>query len=218
MQPFPILPKSTAVCGKWNQAPTHVPPALSFPARQCRKTESPASELQVPYQQKGKEKRYYVIGRRPLDGLGSVSTTKLDWIKKWDKNTYKSGKGGLPDLLPEHRHFFDSEGNDFGFFGDDNVRPDRKRNLPLYTYGDVKYDADIIDRAVREYETYINQVQEKISTFTKSTKDIITNQVHGHVNVGNYGLILNNCQDYVSNILYIARRISEKERIPIILP
>ena len=52
-----------------------------------------------------KKKRYYVIGRRPLDGLGSVSTTKLDWIKKWDKNTYKSGKGGLPDLLPEHRHF-----------------------------------------------------------------------------------------------------------------
>ena len=110
------------------------------------------------------------------------------------------------------------EGNDFGFFGDDNVRPDGKRNLPLYTYGDVKYDADIIDRAVREYETYINQVQEKISTFTKSTKDIITNQVHGHVNVGKYGLILNNCQDYVSNILYIARRISEKERIPLILP
>ncbi|MFR3459273.1 MAG: hypothetical protein ACLTTU_13795 [Bilophila wadsworthia] len=88
----------------------------------------------------------------------------------------------------------------------------------MYTYGDVKYDADIIDRAVREYETYINQVQEKISTFTKSTKDIITNQVHGHINVGNYGLILNNCQDYVSNILYIARRISEKERIPLILP
>ena len=82
----------------------------------------------------------------------------------------------------------------------------------MYTYGDVKYDADIIDRAVRKYETYINQVQEKISTFTKSTKDIITNQVHGHVNVGNYG------QDYVSNILYIARRISEKERIPLILP
>ena len=50
-----------------------------------------------------------------MDGLGSVSTTKLDWIKKWDKNTYKSGKGGLPDLLPEHRHFFDSEGNDFAF-------------------------------------------------------------------------------------------------------
>ena len=156
-----------------------------------------------------------------MDGLGSVSTTKLDWIKKWDKNTYKSGKGGLPDLLPEHRHFFDSEGNDFGFFGDDNVRPDGKRNLPLYTYGDVKYDADIIDRAVREYETYINQVQEKISTFTKSTKDIITNQVHGHVNVGIYGLILNkqdknnvscNGQSPVSKILRLDVNILAKKR------
>ena len=152
------------------------------------------------------------------NSTGSKNGIKTHINQEWDKNTYKSGKGGLPDLLPEHRHFFDSEGNDFGFFGDDNVRPDRKRNLPSYSYGDVKYDADIIDRAVRKYETYINQVQEKISTFTKSTKDIITNQVHGHVNVGNYGLILNNCQDYVSNILYIARRISEKERIPIILP
>lgn len=147
-----------------------------------------------------------------MDGLGSVSTTKLDWIKKWDKNTYKSGKGGLPDLLPEHRHFFDSEGNDFGFFGDDNVRPDRKRNLPSYTYGDVKYDADIIDRAVRKYETYINQVQEKISTFTKSTKDIITNQVHGHVNVGNYGLILNIAK-IMSAIFYTLRVVFQKKNV-----
>ena len=172
----------------------------------------------MPYQQTGKEKTLLCDREKTIGRPRFRFHDQLDWIKKWDKNTYKSGKGGLPDLLPEHRHFFDSEGNDFGFFGDDNVRPDRKRNLPSYTYGDVKYDADIIDRAVRKYETYINQVQEKISTFTKSTKDIITNQVHGHVNVGNYGLILNNCQDYVSNILYIARRISEKERIPLILP
>ena len=76
----------------------------------------------------------------------------------------------------------------------------------------MKYDADIIDRAVREYETYINQVQEKISTFTKSTKDIITNQVHGHVNVRKYGLILNNCQDYVSNI-YTLRVVFQKKNV-----
>ena len=207
--------------GVWKvePSPNACPTCLEFSRKTyAEKPNPPHPNCKCRISKQEKKKRYYVIGRRPLDGLGSVSTTKLDWIKKWDKNTYKSGKGGLPDLLPEHRHFFDSEGNDFGFFGDDNVRPDRKRNLPSYTYGDVKYDADIIDRAVREYETYINQVQEKISTFTKSTKDIITNQVHGHVNVGNYGLILNNCQDYVSNILYIARRISEKERIPLILP
>lgn len=163
-----------------------------------------------------KKKRYYVIGRRPLDGLEPISTTQLDWIKKWDKNAYKSGKGGLPDLLPEHRHFFDSEGKDFGFFGDDNVRPDRKRNLPLYTYGDVKYDADIVDRAAKEYETYINQTQEKISKFTKSTKDMITNQVHGHVNTGKYGLILNNCQDYVSNI-YTLPVVFQKKNVSLLL-
>ena len=152
------------------------------------------------------------------DFAGRIALLQYRTVEYLQQSNHRKKVTQRTDLLPEHRHFFDSEGNDFGFFGDDNVRPDRKRNLPLYTYGDVKYDADIIDRAVRKYETYINQVQEKISTFTKSTKDIITNQVHGHVNVGNYGLILNNCQDYVSNILYIARRISEKERIPLILP
>lgn len=28
-------------CGKWNQAPTHVPPALSFPARHMQKNRIP---------------------------------------------------------------------------------------------------------------------------------------------------------------------------------
>ena len=119
-----------------------------------------------------------MIGRRPLDGLGSVSTTKLDWIKKWDKNTYKSGKGGLPDLLPEHRHFFDSEGNDFGFFGDDNVRPDRKRNLPLYTYGDVKYDADIIDQSSPRKNKHIYKINKRYhnesSTWTRQRWELWT--------------------------------------------
>lgn len=150
--------------GVWKvePSPNACPTCLEFSRKTyAEKPNPPHPNCKCRISKQEKKKRYYVIGRRPLDGLGSVSTTKLDWIKKWDKNTYKSGKGGLPDLLPEHRHFFDSEGNDFGFFGDDNVRPDRKRNLPLYTYGDVKYDADIIDRAVRKYETYINQVQEK---------------------------------------------------------
>ena len=33
-----------------------------------------------------------------MDGLGSVSTTKLDWIKKWDKNTYKSEDSPISSL------------------------------------------------------------------------------------------------------------------------
>lgn len=159
--------------GVWKvePSPNACPTCLEFSRKTYAEKPNPTHpNCKCRISKQEKKKRYYVIGRRPLDGLGSVSTTKLNWIKKWDKNTYKSGKGGLPDLLPEHRHFFDSEGNDFGFFGDDNVRPDGKRNLPLYTYGDVKYDADIIDRAFREYETYINQVQEKISTFTKINK------------------------------------------------
>lgn len=38
---LPILPKSTEECGKWNQAPTHVPPALSFPTRHMQKNRIP---------------------------------------------------------------------------------------------------------------------------------------------------------------------------------
>lgn len=207
--------------GVWKvePSPNACPTCLESSRRiYAEKPNPPHPNCKYRINEQEKKKRYYVIGRRLLDGLGSVSTTKLDRIKRWDKNTYKSGKGGPPDLLPEHRHFFDSEGNDSGFFGNDNVRPDRKRSLPSYSYGDVKYDADIINRAVRKYGTYINQVQEKISIFTKSIKDIITNQVHGHINVGSHGLILNNYQDYVNNILYTACRISERERIPLILP
>ena len=159
--------------GVWKvePSPNACPTCLEFSRKTyAEKPNPPHPNCKCRISKQEKKKRYYVIGRRPLDGLGSVSTTKLDWIKKWDKNTYKSGKGGLPALLPEHRHFFDSEGNDFGFFSDDNVRPDRKRNLPSYTYGDVKYDADIIDRAVRKYETYINQVQEKNKHIYKINK------------------------------------------------
>ena len=86
----------------------------------------------------------------------------------------------------------------------------------MYTYGDVKYDADIIDRAVREYETYINQVQEKISTFTKSTKDIITNQVHGHVNVGNYGLILTIAKIMSAIFIHCASYFRKRTYFPIL--
>lgn len=164
-----------------------------------------------------KKPRYYVIGRRPLDGLGSVSTTKLDWIKKWDKELSPSGKGSLPTLLPEHRHFFDSEGNNFGFFGDSKIRPDENENLHLYTYGNIKYNAEIIDMAVKEYEHMHDKFKKHIKELSKTTKDTIINQVHSDIDAWKYNLFLNNCQDYVGAVLFLARDISEQQGIPLII-
>ena len=92
--------------GVWKvePSPNACPTCLEFSRKTyAEKPNPPHPNCKCHISKQEKKKRYYVIGRRPLDGLGSVSTTKLDWIKKWDKNTYKSGKGGLPALLPEHR-------------------------------------------------------------------------------------------------------------------
>ncbi len=206
--------------GVWKvePSPDACPTCLEFSRKAyTEKPNPPHPNCKCRINKQEKKKRYYVIGRRPLDGLGSVSTTKLDWIKKWDKELSPSGKSFLPDLLPEHRHFFDSEGNNFGFFGDSKIHPDEEKNLYLYTHGDKKYDAEIIDMAVEEYEQMQENIRKNIQRLSKTTKDTIVNQVHSSIDPRKYNLFLNNCQDYVSTILFLARNISEKKGIPLII-
>ena len=71
-------PGACPICLEFSRKTYAEKPNLPHPNCKCR------------ISRQEKKKRYYVIGRRPLDGFEPISTTQLDWIKKWDKNAYKS--------------------------------------------------------------------------------------------------------------------------------
>ena len=67
--------------GVWKvePSPNACPTCLEFSRKTyAEKPNPPHPNCKCRISKQEKKTRYYVIGRRPLDGLGSVSTTKLD--------------------------------------------------------------------------------------------------------------------------------------------
>ena len=103
--------------GVWKvePSPNACPTCLEFPARHMQKNRIPTSELQVPYQQTGKEKTL-LCDREKTIGWPRFrfhDQTRLD--QKWDKTHINQEKEDSPISSLSTGTFFDSEGNDFGF-------------------------------------------------------------------------------------------------------
>ena len=90
------------------------------------------------------ERRYYVIGKRPLAGADLLSSSS-------SSRANVSKNPSLPGIV-EHRQFIADDGNNSGYFFE-GVHEDSTGNMKLYRYHDThKYKAEFIDEAIRRYE------------------------------------------------------------------
>ena len=127
------------------------------------------------------EREYYVIGRRPLDGLELRFLATASWPL-------------------EHRHFIANDGNNRGFFLEGAREDDPGYANKYQYYDDRKYDAQIMDEAFQIYD----------QRFGRDTVNKISEEILGEtLKEGSmYHLLANNCQAYVKDVLKIARDIA----------
>ena len=142
------------------------------------------------------ERRYYVIGKRPLD--------------TWESSTRKSNVHTDPVRSGtwEHRQLIADNGNNSGYFPE-GVREDSAGNMKLYRYYDThKYKAGFIDEAIRWYEAA------RDAAMRHSVQEYSL-YLHGGEEVppvdSRYRLPFNNCQDYVKDIIEMAEDLAAEK-------
>lgn len=113
-------------------------------------------------------------------GLAQVCSRPL----KGSRGIRTNGMTGL-DVGVFHAHIFFDDGTNIGYGGDSGLFSEPKTND--YTCNKEKYDDDIMKKAV---ETVKNEPDNLL--FPKGSKQ------YGN---DNYGFIVNNCQDFVSDVL-----------------
>ena len=125
--------------------------------------------------------QYYQVLRRQLGCFGENIFTDNPVL---DNN-----------LRTEHQHFWGDNGDNFGFMGDgkDILEGEGKvREDTGYSLDD--YRDDIPGLGAKKFK----------GVYIRMAHDILQN------NFGNYNFILNNCQDYVDEVIHIANILAEK--------
>ena len=140
---------------------------------------------------------YYQIGRRPLDN----DLAKLIFTEK----TLVSN-----NLRFENQQFIGNDNSNFGFMGDGKIHSDSE-NLKNYSMnipriGPIKYKGKYIRMArdILEEEWYEKKRKSMIDVFNKKSKKYIKDDKE------RYNFILHNCQDYIDEVLRLAKFISNQ--------
>ena len=146
---------------------------------------------------------YYMIGERPLNGA------------EWAYNALT----GNHNLRSRHQHFIRNDGNNFGF-GPSGIFSEPPTDLNGYAYdspdvGDKKLRADLIDEALDIFEKQRDEIQEALnkSNYQSSTTWENADELPRY----QYNIIGNNCQDFVDEILDIAKKLARKRGVSLYL-
>ena len=143
---------------------------------------------QTPAQAGNNDKRrYYVIGRRSMDGYEGLFTDK-PLMPKW----------------VQHEQLIADDGVNIGKFAD-GCRADSKDQWEKYQYceTETRYNAELIEEAIRLYDLDIIDYLEKSDPWL--------------VDPNGYGLWFQNCQTYVGQIVRIASYLAKKRGIPLLV-
>ena len=145
---------------------------------------------------KDEKDKYYVIGKRPLKGIGGI--------------LYGDGNN-----IGQHRQFFGNNGINFGLTGENNgVVPfeDAKDQLKKYEYyDDKKYKAEFIEAARDELEQEWQEEQKKRQRHNLGAGALSRGAVGGSQSKTRYDVKNYNCQDYVDEVLARARKIAKSK-------
>ena len=113
---------------------------------------------------------YYQLMKRPMDKIGGSILTHIFSGRPFDYYHYQ---------------FVNPDGRNFGFGKDRVFREDRRQySSTIWPYFDMKFDADIIDKAKNAYDAKMASDQK----------------------LADYNFFRNNCHDYAYNILLEALR------------
>ena len=127
-------------------------------------------------------KAVYMIGQRPLNSKGGIEV-------------YPSSPG------LDHVHFVSNSGKNFGF-GLDGLFVDPSSELGRYEltdkYGDKKYDADLLEKALAEWA-------ERPGAIEQTAQDLGLEEHLTPAHLGSYSLALNNCKHFASDLDYLYR-------------
>ena len=153
----------------------------------------------TPYSQQpglGTGERSYGIGVRPLDNV-----PQLFLEDKWARKA--------PHL--EHMQLIDNWGNNFGLTGWGGYRKggyileERDERLPEYSLMAPRYNADLIDEARKRVEAEWEEKRTRAS-FDPSFGGM-------GIEPQRYSLFTNNCQDYVRDVIRVARDLAGARQI-----
>lgn len=134
----------------------------------------------------GAPRMYYHLGVRPLDGV----------LKFFHRHKYLNREQHM-----EHMQFVANNGDNFGmlkngFFSDAAVGADATDNMARYKVLRKKYSARLIDEARRQLDEEWTQAERR---HWRETLDSGT--LHPQAMRRRYHLYLNNCQDYIKQVV-----------------
>ena len=140
------------------------------------------------------ERKYYVIGKRPLDTFLPEQANEF-----LAENT----QGTL-----EHRQFIADDGSNRGFFPE-GFQKDSAENLGKYTYYDThKYKAKFIDEAIRRYESENGPGPKYLILdylpFSPADESVFYRE-------STYNWAAHNCQKYVESVLSLAEKLARQK-------
>jgi hypothetical protein len=141
----------------------------------------------TPLEAPNTDRKYYRIAERPLEGGEKLYS---------------------PGALFRHVQLIADDGANIGRFAD-SIRAEEERLWGQYTYSEpqIKFDAELIEAALREY-----------ITSKRRSEDIFNdlNQEDQWIQPDSYQLAGQNCQNFVKDIIRIATRLSQERNIPLV--